>query len=88
MPVRQRGTTEKCTFCDHRIEAARKKGLPVGSDTEDGVVPACVEKCIGHARYFGDLDDPASVVSKLVATRGHTRLLEKLGTDPSVIYLL
>ena len=88
VPIRQRGTTEKCTFCDHRIEAARKKGLPVGSDTPDGVVPACVEQCIGAARYFGDLDDPDSVVSRLVATRGHTRLLEDRATDPSVIYLL
>ena len=80
--------TEKCTFCTHRIERARKDGRPVGSDTPEGVVPACVQECIGEARYFGDLDDPGSVVSHLVATRGHTRLLEERGTDPSVIYLL
>lgn len=88
VPVRPRGTTEKCTFCDHRIEAALRKGRPVGSDTPDGVVPACVEECVGRARYFGDLDDPASVVARLIATRGHKRLLEEKGTDPSVVYLL
>jgi phenylacetyl-CoA:acceptor oxidoreductase subunit 1 len=88
VPVRQCGTTEKCTFCDHRIQAATEKKLPIGSDTPDGIVPACVAQCIGEARYFGDLDDPNSVVARLVATRNHTRLLEERGTDPSVIYLL
>ena len=88
VPVRRKGTTEKCTFCSHRILLARKKKCPIGSDTPEGMVPACVEECIGQARYFGDLDDPKSVVARLVATRGHTRLLEKRGTDPSVIYLL
>ncbi len=88
VPVRQRGVTEKCTFCTHRIELARKKGQPIGSDTAKGVVPACVQECIGEARYFGDLDDPDSVVSRLVATRGHQRLLEEKRTDPSVVYLL
>jgi Fe-S-cluster-containing dehydrogenase component len=88
VPVRSRGTTEKCTFCSHRIRAAQTEGQPVGSDTVDGVVPACVEECIGEALYFGDLDDPTSTVARLAATRGHVRLLEDLGTDPSVLYLL
>ena len=88
VPVRQRGTTEKCTFCSHRILLARKKKHPIGSDTPEGIVPACVQECIGKARYFGDLDDPRSVVARLVATRGHVRLLEERGTDPSVVYLL
>ncbi|MHC4914970.1 MAG: 4Fe-4S dicluster domain-containing protein [Planctomycetota bacterium] len=88
VPARSRGVTEKCTFCSHRIEAARKEGRPVGSDAPDGVVPACVENCVGGALYFGDLDDPGSLVSRLVATRGHRRLLVEKGTDPSVIYLL
>ena len=88
VPVRPRGTTEKCTFCTHRIDAAGRKGRAVGSDTSDGVLPACVSECIGKARYFGDLDDADSVVARLVATRGHKRLLEDRGTDPSVVYLL
>jgi len=88
VPVRPRGVTEKCTFCTHRIDAAKKDAKPIGSDTPEGVVPACVEECIGKARYFGDLDDPNSVVSRLVATRNHKKLLKEKGTDPSVIYLL
>ncbi len=88
VPMRARGTTEKCTFCTHRIESAKKAGQPIGSDTLDGTVPACVQECIGKARYFGDLDDPDSTVARLIATRGHKRLLEDRGTDPSVVYLM
>ena len=87
VPRSVKGTTEKCTFCVHRIEKAKKAGKPIGSDSPDGVVPACNEECVGRARYFGDLEDPDSTVSRLVATRNHVRLLPERGTDPSVVYL-
>lgn len=67
------GTVRKCTFCFHRLER--------------GEEPACVETCIGDARYFGDLNDPNSVVSKLAASPRAYRLKEDLGTEPRVIYL-
>lgn len=82
-----KGTVTKCTFCAHRIEAAKRHGKPVGEDDVGGVIPACNEECPAKARYFGDLNDPESLVSRLVATRSHVRLLENRGTDPSVIYL-
>jgi len=88
VPTGKKGTTQKCTFCVHRIEKAKKEGKKIGSDHPDGVVPSCNEHCVGNARYFGDLDDPNSKVSQLVATRNHVRLLEGAGTDPSVIYVL
>ncbi len=67
------GTVRKCTFCVHR--------------TARGEEPACCETCIGDARYFGDLNDPNSVVSQLVASPRAFRLREELGTEPRVWYL-
>lgn len=83
---KQRGTVEKCTFCSHRIDEGNKKGLTPGVDWE--ATPACVNTCLGYARTFGDLDDPESKISKLLATRKWIRLKEELGTRPKVYYLL
>jgi molybdopterin-containing oxidoreductase family iron-sulfur binding subunit len=52
-----------------------------------GQEPACVAKCPEFALYFGDLNDPNSVVSKLIAQRKGTQLQANLGTDPSIYYL-
>lgn len=67
------GNVRKCHFCLHRLER--------------GEEPACVETCIGDARYFGDLNDPESIVSKLAASPRAFRLKEDLGTGPRVYYL-
>lgn len=67
------GTVRKCSFCFHRLQR--------------GEEPACVETCIGDARFFGDMNDPNSVVSKLAASPRAFRLRSELGTQPRVIYL-
>ncbi len=69
----QKHTVEKCTMCEHRIVK--------------GEEPACVEACPARARFWGDLDDPESEVSKLVRTRSNKQLLPDEGTKPSVYYL-
>ncbi len=66
------GVVTKCTFCIGRVA--------------DGLEPACVETCIGHARVFGDLDDPGSDVNRAAAERHAVALRSDLGTRPSVYY--
>ncbi|RJQ37982.1 MAG: 4Fe-4S dicluster domain-containing protein [Dehalococcoidia bacterium] len=82
-PQRVRGVVEKCTFCFHRIDQAIREGKKVGSD----VVPACAEACPARAISFGDIEDPNSEVSRLLATRGSFRLREEMKTEPKVFYL-
>ncbi len=88
VPKRQKGVMEKCTYCTHRIELVKKKAEEENREIEDGeIVPACVEACCNKARYFGDLNDRNSEVSKLRRKRGFFRLLEELGTNPKTVYL-
>jgi Fe-S-cluster-containing dehydrogenase component len=49
--------------------------------------PACVQVCPTRARHFGDLGDPESKVSRLVAERGGVALLPELGYQPVNRYL-
>lgn len=69
------GKADKCTFCSHRLEA--------------GLLPACVETCVGGARIFGDINNPQSEISqRLQAAEGKTRVLKpEAGTDPRVFYI-
>jgi molybdopterin-containing oxidoreductase family iron-sulfur binding subunit len=67
------GNARKCHFCLHRLEA--------------GMLPACVTSCIGHATYFGDANDPRSLVAELIGRPEARRLKEELGTKPRVYYL-
>lgn len=74
VPSHQKHVVEKCTMCWQRLAADKK--------------PACVELCPARARYWGDLDDPESDVSKAIAGRNYEHLLPEEGTKPSVYYLV
>jgi Fe-S-cluster-containing dehydrogenase component len=82
---RPRGVVEKCSFCYQRIDRGLALGLTPGVDEE--ATPACVVACPVGARKFGDLNDPESEVSKLLAAYPSYRLREDLGTNPRVYYL-
>ena len=70
---------KKCTLCVDRIY---NENLP-----EVDRVPSCVRTCPAGARHFGDLGDPDSDVSKLVADRGGMDLMPEMGTKPVNKYL-
>ena len=67
------GYADKCTFCLHRVK--------------QGLLPACVAVCPTHCMHFGDLDDPNSEVSRLLASRRNHALLPEAGTGPRVFFL-
>ncbi len=73
------GVMKKCTLCVDRIY---NPNLP-----EEDRVPACVRACPAGARHFGDLADPQSPVSRLVAERGGVAPLPEQGTAPVNRYL-
>jgi sulfite dehydrogenase (quinone) subunit SoeB len=73
------GVMKKCTLCVDRIY---NEHLP-----EEERQPACVQACPTKARHFGDLGDPDSDVSKLVAERGGVALMPELGYNPVNRYL-
>jgi phenylacetyl-CoA:acceptor oxidoreductase subunit 1 len=75
----------KCTFCVERIDAGLAKGQQPGVDPE--ATPACVNSCIAEALIFGDLDDPQSNVSTLLAENQHFRMHEELRTGPGFFYV-
>lgn len=74
------GTVEKCDFCPDML---RK-----------GKLPHCVPACPNGVFYFGDMNedtvtngDETIQFSELIKDKAGYRLMEDLGTDPSVYYL-
>ena len=65
-PVKKKA--DKCDFCFRRIE--------------QGLQPACVETCVGGARIFGDLADPASQVSQLASSKDAKVLHDSIKYPP------
>jgi Fe-S-cluster-containing dehydrogenase component len=65
---------QKCTFCVHLVESGYKQ-------------PRCAEACPVSSITLGDLDDPNSEVSKLVACGDAKPLHPEYGTNPHVYYI-
>ncbi|WP_422367070.1 4Fe-4S dicluster domain-containing protein [Pelagibius sp.] len=73
------GVMKKCTLC---VDKIYNENLP-----ERSRVPACVSTCPAGARHFGDLGDPESEVSLLVAAREGFELMPEQGCAPVNRYL-
>ena len=75
-----KGTVDKCDFCPHAVK--------------NGELPHCVTACPNGVFYFGDKYEDTVTngeetvrLSKLLEDKAGYRLLEDLGTAPSVYYL-
>ncbi|HEY5731378.1 MAG TPA: 4Fe-4S dicluster domain-containing protein, partial [Anaerolineales bacterium] len=66
-------TAAKCTFCAHRLDV--------------GLEPACVVVCPEHAIVAGDLNDPASEISRKLSTAQATVRKPEQGTGPKLFYI-
>jgi Fe-S-cluster-containing dehydrogenase component/formate-dependent nitrite reductase membrane component NrfD len=67
------GTAAKCHYCSHR--------------TDIGLEPACVVVCPEHAIIAGDMDNPDSEISSLLAERKVTVRRPEQGTAPKLFYI-
>jgi formate-dependent nitrite reductase membrane component NrfD/ferredoxin len=66
-------TAAKCHYCAHR--------------TDIGLEPACVVVCPEHAIIAGDMNDPNTEISQLLATQDVTVRKPEQGTSPKVFYI-
>lgn len=66
-------TAAKCHFCAHRLDV--------------GLEPACVVVCPEHAILAGDLNDPASEISRKLSTAQATVRKPEQGTGPKLFYI-
>lgn len=65
-------TAQKCNFCAHRVE--------------DGLQPSCVIVCPTQSIVAGDLDDPASRISTMIAEHDVLVRAPEQGTRPKLFY--
>lgn len=70
----EKGLPQKCTFCAHLLDNGWK-------------LPRCVEACPTDALVFGDLEDPDSQISKIVASRDLEVLHPEYGLESRVHYI-
>jgi len=66
-------TAAKCNYCSHRVDV--------------GLEPACVNVCPEHAIISGDMDNPNSEISRLLAREAVSVRKPEKGTRPKLFYI-
>ncbi|WP_457616296.1 NrfD/PsrC family molybdoenzyme membrane anchor subunit [Lutibacter sp.] len=66
-------TAAKCNYCAHRIEVGRE--------------PACVTVCPEHAIIAGDMENPNTEISQLLARQQVKVRKPEKGTNPNLFYI-
>jgi formate-dependent nitrite reductase membrane component NrfD/NAD-dependent dihydropyrimidine dehydrogenase PreA subunit len=66
-------TAAKCNYCTHRVDI--------------GLEPACVNVCPEHAIISGDMDNPMSEISRLLARETVSVRKAEKGTNPKLFYI-
>ncbi|MDR1088596.1 MAG: 4Fe-4S dicluster domain-containing protein [Coriobacteriales bacterium] len=88
----EENVTEKCTLCNHLTAAS--DGVENTEDTTDPAhaVPPCVHNCSCGARSYGDLEDPDSKASQVLARAEadgrKVCMIEAEGVMPAARYIL
>ena len=86
--VRGRGVMEKCTYCIQRVQNGKIAARNEGRRVADGEVQsACMVACPTQAIVFGDLKDPASMVTRMHKDPRSYAMLAELNTKPRTLYL-
>ncbi|WP_242927058.1 TAT-variant-translocated molybdopterin oxidoreductase [Pontibacter vulgaris] len=89
--VRARGVMEKCSFCVQRVQLGKLDAKRENRRPKDGeIITACAQSCPTNAITFGDMLDPESRVSQLLAREQGERafhVLDELNVQPNVTYL-
>jgi len=70
----EKNIPQKCTFCAHLLDEGWKE-------------PRCVEACPAGALTFGDLEDPNSKVSQLIASNRVEVIHPEYGLKEKVVYI-
>jgi len=89
--VRSRGVIEKCSMCVQRIQEGKLNAKKDRRRPADGeIVTACAQSCPTEAIVFGDMNDPSSRLSQLLAEEKEGRafqMLEEINVKPQIAYL-
>ncbi|QLE87123.1 4Fe-4S dicluster domain-containing protein [Shewanella sp. Scap07] len=92
---------DKCAGCKYCIAACPYDARYINKDTDvadncdfclnsklaKGELPACVQGCRYDALIFGDVNDPNSYISRLLAVKDSVRIKSHFGTEPSLRYI-